>query len=503
MNDVSRQLKPSPSALHSAAWNYIGHASQLATSFGLTYFIVRHLSLAEYGVLVLITSLSVNIYLLDLGISSVLVPQYVAARIEGGMARLNDLLSVTFALFAGLGTVGALLMVALALILPGPFKIPAQYVHDGSIAFLLAAITIQMALPVVAIEQAYQAADRFDRLNQIRMLCAVAQLLFTSGALLLGYRIIGLVAVQAILACIQILLLLLALPASIPGARLSFRQMQWGLLSQLSRPGRWAFLNNVGSSFFDVAAWIPLSALASIRELAFYGLALKLPRQTWNLVDRGANVLLPALSRAHAEGNRNRLREIYFMEQTLLVGAVAPIALLGVVFAEPILQFWAGDAYIGAAPAMRWLLLWIFGQCIAYPSNELLYACGEVRQSAIFSLVASAVAFIPVLILTPRYGAAGLAASIALAQVFTACPFFLIAGVKLSGASIMSLLRATLHGMLVPGAVLLLSIAVVHLFAEHLSRLTMLVAAAVCGLLYFAVWGRLTALPLYRNRVRT
>src|SRR5579871_1911367 len=234
MNDVpSLPLadKPVRSALHNVAWNYAGHALQLATNFGLTYFIVRHLSLAEYGLLVLITSLTVNIYLLDLGVSSVLVPQYVAARVEGGAARLNDLLAVTFVLFAGMGSIGALLMTGLAVILPGPFKIPPQYVHDGSIAFLLAAITMQMALPTVAVEQVYQSAHRFDRLNQIRLFCTVMQLLLTIAALLMGYRVIGLVAVQSILACLQVVLLLALLPATVPGARLRFRNMQWQLLS--------------------------------------------------------------------------------------------------------------------------------------------------------------------------------------------------------------------------------------------------------------------------------
>ncbi|MGB6192334.1 MAG: polysaccharide biosynthesis C-terminal domain-containing protein [Terracidiphilus sp.] len=492
---------PARSALHSAAWNYAGYACQLAINFGLTFFIVRILSQPEYGLLVLIISLSANMYLLDLGISSVLVPQYVAASIEGGIVLLNELASATFILLAALGAVGALLMAALAFVLPGPFKIPPQLVHDGVLTFLCAAITVQLALPTMAIEQVYQSAHRFDRLNQIRVISAVVQLILTAAALMAGYRVIGLAAIQSILAALQMLLLFIALPSSVPGARLRFGRIRWQLLSGLSRQGRWAFLHNLSASLFDVAAWFLLGALTSMRETALYGLALKLPRQTWNLVDKGTTVLLPGRSRSSAKGDLGHLRNIFFMEQTLLIGGVFPIALLGSVFAAPILTLWAGSTYVDAAPVMRWLLLWIFAQCIAYPSDELLYACGQVRNSSLFSLITSATALIAALFLTPRYGAAGLAASIALAQLLAACPLFLSAGLRISGASPLRLLEAALPGMLFPAAVLLLAIALVFFFAKHLSPALLLLAATACGLLYFALWSRSVVLPLYRSRV--
>ena len=503
MNDeihTSLAESPAPSALHSAAWNYAGHVFQLVINFGLTYFIVRHLSLPEFGLLVLVNSLSANIYVLDLGISNVLVPQYVAATIEGGILRLNDLLAPTFILLAALGTVGALLLILLALILPGPFKIPPQYVHDGAIVFFLAAITVQLALPSVAIEQVYQSAHRFDRLNQIRVICAIAQLLLTAGALAAGYRIIALAAIQFILAGLQLILLFAALPKSVPGARLRFKHVQWRLLSELSRQGRWAFLHNLSASFFDIGSWFLLSALASMRDTALYGLALKLPRQTWNLVDKGTTVLLPDLSRASAAGDLDRLRKIFFMEQSLLLGGVFPIALLGSIFAAPLIRFWAGPGYSDAAPVLQWLLLWVFAQSISYPSDEVLYACGQVRRSFQLSLITSAVALLGAIFLTPRYGAAGLAAAIALGQLLAACPLYLASGIRVSGASPRRLLQAAVRGMFLPAVTLLLAVVTVLFFAAHLSLAVQLLAATASGLLYFALWARSTALPLYRAR---
>lgn len=492
---------PARSALHSAAWNYAGYGCQLAINFGLTFFIVRILTQPEYGLLVLIISLSANMYLLDLGISSVLVPQYVSAAIEGGIARLNELVSAAFILLAALGTVGALVMAALAFILPGPFKIPPQLVHDGVLTFLFAAVTVQLALSTMAIEQVYHFAHRFDRLNQIRVISSVVQVILTAAALMAGYRVVGLAAIQSILAALQLLLLFIALPSSVPGVRFRIRRIRWQVLSGLWRQGRWAFLHNLSGSLFDAASWFILGALASMRQTALYGLALKLPRQTWSLVDKGTDVLLPGLSRSSAKGNIDHLRSIFFLEHTLLFGGVFPIALLGSVFATPILTLWAGSAYADAASVLRWLLLWIFAQCITYPSDELFYACGEVRNSSLFALITSTLALIAALFLTPRYGAAGLAASIALAQLLAACPLFLSTGLRISGASLQRLLATALRGTFLPATALLLAVALVLFFAKHLSPALLLAAATACGFLYFALWSRSVALPLYRSRI--
>src|SRR3974390_960622 len=103
------ESSPHVRALHSAAWNYAGHAYQLAINFGVTFYIVRHLAVSEYGLLLFVTSLPVTLYILDMGLSNVLIQAYVSVNREAH--QLNDLLGTAFVALTALGALGALILI--------------------------------------------------------------------------------------------------------------------------------------------------------------------------------------------------------------------------------------------------------------------------------------------------------------------------------------------------------------------------------------------------------
>ena len=57
------------STARSIAWNYVGYLYNIAISFGVTAYIVRHIAVAEYGLFLFVLSLSATLYLMDIGIS--------------------------------------------------------------------------------------------------------------------------------------------------------------------------------------------------------------------------------------------------------------------------------------------------------------------------------------------------------------------------------------------------------------------------------------------------
>ena len=131
---------------------------------------------------------------------------------------------------------------------------------------------------------------------------------------------------------------------------------------------------------FDRFVWIILGSLGSMKEAAMFGLASKAPKQLWNLVDKGANVALPILSRSFTENDQVALQQTYLRTQKLVFGAILPFIVLGCFFARPLIEFWAGSQYAGAALVMQWLLIAAFSHAISYSSDQLLYAGGEVKR---------------------------------------------------------------------------------------------------------------------------
>lgn len=488
------------SVARSAAWNYAGYAYQIAINFGLTAYIVRQISAAEYGLFLLVMSISATLNLLDLGISGVLVQRYVHAAKSAGQEHVNALMSTAFVALAALGTVGVGLLCGVAWLLPGPFQIPQGLLHEAALIFVFAGVMMQVRLPAIALQQAFQAYERFDRTNQFSLVVSTVQAVLAVGALLAGYGVVGLALAQLAGAVLQILLFLVALPLAVPGIRLHVFRFERRLLGSLVTDGKWAFVSNVTSYLVEMATWGILGSLGSMTDVALYGVALKAPNQLWNLADRGADVLMPILSGFSAEGDYANLRRVFLTTQQLIFGAILPFVILGFVFGSPLLHLWVGKHYLDAAVAMRWLLIAVLGHAVAYSSDLMLYASGRFRRAAWINITGGALICVGALLLVPRYGAAGMAIPWAIVELVIDCGWFTVEACKISRTPAGALLRSLVRGLGGPILLLAAAISAILWFGSALSPLWMAVTATAAGALYFVLWGYRTALPLYRQR---
>jgi O-antigen/teichoic acid export membrane protein len=485
------------------AWNYAGYLYQIGINLGLTYYIVRRVSVAEYGLLLFVMSLSGTLYLLDAGISNVLVQAYVETLSSSDQYRPTTLLSTAFLALAALGTLGALILTAVGFGLPGPFNIPHGYLREAFIIFVIAGLIVQVSFPSMALEHLFQAIHRFDRINQIQLACSTIQAVLSILALAAGFGIVALASTQLVAAIIRLLCFIAARPKTLPLARLSFTNFSWSLFQPLLKLSRWAFLNNISTYLFDLFVWMVLGSLGSMQEAALFGLAGKPPKQLWNVIDKGAGVALPILSTANAKNDLRGLQETYLKMQSVIFGAIVPFILLGCVFARPLIEVWAGSRYLGAAVVMRWLLVAALAHAITYSSDLLLYACANVKQAAIIASWSGAMGIVCALALVSRFGAAGMAAGIALSQLLVNCPWFTVAACRRSQISLVRLLRALIRGLGLPLFVLTVEIAIVWSLLPRLSPVSIMIGATASGLVYLAIWGAHTAHLLYRSQPGT
>src|SRR6185437_10628115 len=341
----SSQAATTTRTVRNIAWNYAGYGFQIAINLGLTWYFVRKVTVVEYGLFLFIMSLSSTLYMLDMGISSVLVQALVEAFAAARKNLANEIFSTSFIALSALGALGVLLFCGLAFTLPGPFRIPHPYLHEAFLVFILAAFIVQVGFSTIAIEQVYQAAHRFDRINQIQLATGVLLAALTVLALATGHGIVAIALVQLVVASVRLVVLAAALPATVPGINLGLVRFNLRSLRSLIHLGKWALLSNAGSSLFDAGIWVVLGSLGSMEQAAIFGLANKLPRQLWNLIDKGGAIAYPQLSEFAARDDRVALRQVFFNTQRLLFGAVFPFLVLGCFAARPLIEVWAGPKY--------------------------------------------------------------------------------------------------------------------------------------------------------------
>lgn len=478
------------------AWNYAGALYELVAGVVLVGFIVRHVSVTEYGVLLLALSLVALVSLLDLGLSSLLVQAYVAAFHK--RAELSKLISTAFVALLAVGVTTSVAFAAIALLLPGAFHIPPQYLAESARIFLLVSFSLAASMPSIALELAYQAADRFDRLNQISAAVTTARFVFTVLALSLGYGVTALAAIQAATTFLRLLLLYAFLHASVPEAAVSFRSYEWNVLKPLLRPGGWAALDNGVRQLSTSADSIILGAIGSVSGVALFGVGSKAPTQLVNMVSRGAIVILPSLARHHVSADLERLREIYVHTQRLVFTGALPVVVLGCLCAKPLIHVWAGDAYAGAAPIMQLLLVSALSVALEYPSDLVLYARGEIGRAARIATAESFAKIVLAVILVFRYGALGVAAATAITHIVISFGWYAPASCKAANMTLKDLAGAVFGSS--GWAFALLAVEAIALYATKsaLPPAAVLAVGTIFGMLYLWVWLVKMVIPLRR-----
>jgi O-antigen/teichoic acid export membrane protein len=493
----------SPGLARSAAWNYAGYAGEAVAGVFLVAFVVRHVPVIEYGLFLFMFALAGALYLLDLGISNLLVQIYVAAARDDSRQTLSDALSTAFVTLTGLGLIGVLVLFALSMALPGPFKIPAVYIREARFILALAALTVQASMSATALDHVYQAFERYDRLNQLQLIAMVGRVGLTVLALAAGYGVVMLAAIQLLVNALRLLALWLGLSSINLGARLNLRRFNWTLLKDLLRNCRWSSLDDVSAHLASVSDQAILAAFSSMGAVAMFGVGGKLPRQIENLVIKGTVVTLPALSWHHLNADEERLRNLFVNAHRLIFTAVLPVVVLGCVCARPLLELWAGIAYVGAAPVMQWLLIAAFSAVIHYPSGLLLYARGQVKAAARIAVCSSLANIVVSVLLVSRLGAVGLAIGTAVTHAsFNLCWYTPVA-CRAAGINLSTLTKAVIKGTGIQACLLGVEVVLLCVLFPLLTPAWLVLAAITCGIAYLALWTVQTAMPIWRDeRIR-
>src|ERR1039457_937484 len=96
-------LGVAPHLVRSALWNYLGYFCELCAGALLIAYVVRRVSVENYGIYVVAQSIASILCLLDFGLSSVLVPLYSWTLTSKGMAEAGRLASTLISSLLGLG----------------------------------------------------------------------------------------------------------------------------------------------------------------------------------------------------------------------------------------------------------------------------------------------------------------------------------------------------------------------------------------------------------------
>ncbi len=379
-----------------AQWG--SHGASMVVLFFLSPFVVHTLGKVDYGIWSLLNVLTGYMGLLDLGIRASTGRHIILYLGKEDHDAVSETLRTGLGFFAAVGGLILLAGVGLGYVFPDAFaSVPDRYHGLVQALVPLMAVSVVLAAFSTVFSSVLTAHDRFDLARGVDVGVLVVRTAGTVAALLLGYGLLGLVAVT-------IASHALVLAANYVVARRVYPRLRaWPLtlnrrrLRELFGYGVAAFVSAVSVKVIGQTDLIIVGAALGVSAVTVYSVGAMLVYYSSTFIGHIAAVFFPPVQRAAARGEMGDVRWMLFRQVRLAMLVGLPVYIGFVFFGQPFIRLWMLGPEFGeesvrlAAIVMALLAGSKLLNLVFTGSGGVLNATGHVRFTAGLTLVEAAV----------------------------------------------------------------------------------------------------------------
>lgn len=388
-------------------------------------FNLHHLGAAEYGLWILVGSVTLHFSLLDLGYGGAVVKFIAQYRARRDSQALNEIASTMFFVMAVFGLIAYGLAALLAFNLGSLFpSLTAGQAQLGTSMLLMIALYVAMSFPFSIFGGVTSGFQRYDANNFVAVATSILAAVVNVVVLLLGYGLIVLVAsttfvrIAAFLAyrrtAYRVYPALRIRPALASRARL--REVTG--FSVYSAAIDWANKLNYQVDVLVIGAFIGPASVA------VWAIAERIISGTQRLTNQLNGVLFPLIVDSDATRNQHRLQQILHQGTRLSLATVVPIATVLIVLGDPLVRAWTSPEMAAAVPVLQILAVAVCIRVGNATGNTLLKGAGQHKLMAWTNLAMGLANIALSIYLVGQYGLVGVAVGTLIPIAF--CAFFIL-----------------------------------------------------------------------------
>ncbi|MEM7540418.1 MAG: oligosaccharide flippase family protein [Pseudomonadota bacterium] len=325
------------------ASNWAGFAVHVAVTFFLTPIVVTSLGPIEYGIWVLLMSISGYYGLLDAGTSAALTQYYSRYRALGDFRTLNEFASTGFVLLLAFAGVLMVVTCAVAASIHLFVDLSAAQLTDVRPALIILGAAMCMQFAFFPFTAAFPATQRFDLANVIGISTRILYAIVVAKVLTGGGGLLHLAVIHFAINLLDYISRMLVAFRILPELSLSFRLFRRARVKEILGYGFWNLLIRsswqvvtythalVIGIFLGPAAITPFALAASLMD---YFLQIFMPI---------GRVFFPAMAEFDAQGDDEKMIT-YFLNGARFISLLAFPAIVCVsAFAAPFFELWIGE----------------------------------------------------------------------------------------------------------------------------------------------------------------
>lgn len=364
---------------------YLAILADMAIGLALLPFNLAYLGKSEYGLWILLGSVTMHFSAFEMGNSGAIVKFMAQYRAQNNARAINEIASTMFITFGLIGLTSYALLSGVAFNLEHIFNITAAQATVGQWVLMIIGLHVMLNFPFGVYGGVTSGFQRYDINNIVAVVTSLTAAAVNVAVVLAGYDLLTLVA---------------ATTAVRMSAYLMYRANAYRVFPELRvRPTlfRRARLKEVMgfSVYTTVIDWanklnyqldeVVIGAFLGPAYVAVWAPAERIVSGVQRLTNQVNGVLFPLIVDSDTTNQQRRLQQILLQGTRFSLAMVVPIAAAIFVLADPLIRAWMGsaaEAVAGAIPVLQILAVAVAIRVGDATATTLLKGAGSHRMLA-------------------------------------------------------------------------------------------------------------------------
>ena len=466
---------------------YLAIGVEMLVGLMVLPFNIAHLGKAAYGLWVLTTSITAYFSVLDLGYSGAIVKFVAEHRARKETRALNEVLSTTFYLFAGFGTLAYVAAIVVAVFFDRILHLSPAEAHIGRVVLLVTSVNVACGMTFTVFGGIINGFQRYDLNNVTGIISTVIVAIVNVAVLLAGYGLIGLVIATTTVRVLTYWVYRANAYRVFPALTLSLSSFRTSRLRELTSFSIFMMLIDWANRINYSVDVIVIGILLDTTAVAVWSVAQRLAEATQRLTNQLNDILFPNVVDHSTSSRMDRLQTLFLVGTRLSLATVVPIGVALILMGDLLVKAWVGPDFSGSVVVLQLLALTVVVRVGAAVSGTLLKGAGAHRFVAYANVVTAVVNLGLSIVLARWIGLAGVALGTLVPVCITAMFVVFPAGCRHIAMPISRALADAVWPAVWPAAVMAAYLEVTHPLIR-VSLIPVLANMAAAALVYVAVF---------------
>ncbi len=400
-----------------ALLSYAAIVFNIIAGFIYTPWMVGQIGKSDYGLYILVTSF-LTYFVMDFGLGPTIARFISNYKATQETDKINQLLGLTTRFYLFINLFLLLVLVGVYFFIDRIFlELTPDEILKFKTIYLIAGGFSLLSFPFLPLDGVLIAYEKFVVLKLCDVISKVATIVLMVIALLMGYKLYALVAINALVGIAIILIKLVVIKKALP-IRPNLKYRSKTLLKELFKFSFWISVIGIAQRLLINIAPLVLGIVSGTEAIALFSIGVVIEGYVWTFAHALNGLFLSKVTQLNLK--ENNLKEV--TDLMIRVGRIQLIImgflLIGLItLGQEFIVLWMGEHFRESYYVVVLMIVpsfIILTQDIAY---TYLFVVNELKYRAILFLSAAVVSLILSFLLAPTLGALGCAIGICTATM--------------------------------------------------------------------------------------